>query len=187
MSEADKWNQRYRSRTQTPPTAARVLRDNLHLVPKSGRALDLAAGLGANALLLAQQGLESHAWDISNVALESVVATARQVKVTVHCTLRDVVAAPPEAESFDLITVSHFLERAICPDISRALTPGGLLFYQTYSVDSSEGPRNPAFLLQRNELLRLFSGLEIIYYREEGMVFPSGSEAMLIARRPSES
>ncbi len=183
MSDAAKWNARYRTRRGGATEPARVLSENLHLLPGSGRALDLASGLGDNALLLAQHCFDTHAWDISDVALEQLQQKAAQLGRVVHCAQRDISARPPEPESFDLIVVSRFLDRTLCPAIAEALTPGGLLFYQTFSVDSSSGPRNPAYRLLHNELLRLFAGLEIIYYREEGIVAPADSEAMLIARR----
>ena len=47
-----RWDQRYRE-TSSEPQAARVLSDNLRLLPAAGTALDLACGLGGNALLLA--------------------------------------------------------------------------------------------------------------------------------------
>ncbi|HEY0634711.1 MAG TPA: class I SAM-dependent methyltransferase [Gammaproteobacteria bacterium] len=184
MSEADKWNERYRSAADSPiPATARVLSDNLHLLTAHGRSLDLAAGRGANALLLAQHGFESHAWDISDVAIAQLEQAASQQRLTVHGQCRDAITQPPEPESFDLIVVSRFLERTLCPALAEALKPGGLLFYQTWTVDSSSGPSNPAYRLQRNELLRLFSGLVVIFYREEGIINAGGGEALLIARR----
>ncbi len=183
MSIADKWNEHYRKSSYVSSTPARVLQEYIHLLPGSGRSLDLAAGLGANALLLSQQGLESHAWDISHEAMIQLEERANQSGLTVHCQTRDVTALPPEPHSFDLIIVTRFLERTLCPAISDALEKGGLLFYQTFSVDSSEGPSNPAYRLQRNELLRLFSALEIVYYSEDGILGRQGSEAMLIARK----
>jgi SAM-dependent methyltransferase len=183
MSDAEKWNARYRTRLGGAAEPARVLSENQHLLPASGRALDLASGLGGNALLLAQHGFETHAWDISDVALQQLQQEAMHLNMEIHCLQRDLTTAPPEMESFDIIVVSRFLDRALCPAIAQALKPGGLLFYQTYTIDSSTGPANPAYRLQHNELLRLFSGLEIVFYREEGMVSPSDGEAMLIARR----
>jgi tellurite methyltransferase len=47
-----KWDARYRERDRIPSPAL-VLSENLHLLPGSGAALDLACGLGENALLLA--------------------------------------------------------------------------------------------------------------------------------------
>ena len=65
-----KWNARYQQVPHTQmPQAARVLSEYQHLLPTTGRALDLACGLGGNALLLAARGLETWAWDIANVAL----------------------------------------------------------------------------------------------------------------------
>jgi tellurite methyltransferase len=64
-----KWDQRYLCSDRFPPPVP-VLSQNLHLLPSRGRALDLACGLGANALLLAEQGLEVVAWDLSPVAIE---------------------------------------------------------------------------------------------------------------------
>lgn len=184
MSDADKWNARYLTSSDTAVAAAQVVSDHLQLLPGGGRALDLAAGRGGSALLLAQRGFEAHAWDISEIAMQQLAQTATQLGVVVHCQTRDVTAHPPEPCSFDLIVVSRFLERGLCPAIISALTPGGLLCYQTWTVDSNEGPRNPAYRLQRNELLRLFAALEVIVYREEGILSPSAGEALLIARRP---
>ena len=163
---------------------SQVLQQHIYLLPPGGRSLDLAAGMGGNALELAHRGFDSHAWDISQVAMSRLEVKASLSGLTVHCQARDVVASPPEPQSFDLIIVSRFLERTLCPAISNALVPGGLLFYQTFTIDSSEGPGNPAYRLQRNELLHLFPRLQIIYYREEGILARAGSEAMLIARRP---
>ncbi len=74
MSEVEspdrvKWDTRYREAHRVPETAL-VLSEFQHLLPTSGRALDLACGLGGNALLLAAHGLETHAWDISPVGVE---------------------------------------------------------------------------------------------------------------------
>ena len=63
-AEQDKWDRRY-SDPANEARAAQVLSDNLHLLPTQGTALDLACGLGGNALLLARQGLTVEAWDLS--------------------------------------------------------------------------------------------------------------------------
>lgn len=91
--------------------------------------------------------------------------------LSLDASLRDVANDPPPPNSFDVITVSYFLERKIVPDLVRALRAGGLIFYETWlreSVDDS-GPRNPDFRLGPNELLTLFSGLQVISYCEHGL------------------
>lgn len=182
------WNQRYREAI-TEQLPAKVLADNLHLLPVAGQALDLACGLGANALLLARHGLTTWAWDISPVAISRLDAAARAAGLTVHSEVRAVTARPPEPGRFDVIVVSRFLERSLAPALQAALRSGGLLFYQTFSKLrlSKDGPSDPAFLLDDNELLRLFPALKVRIYREEGQ---SGditrgfrNEAMLVAQK----
>jgi 2-polyprenyl-3-methyl-5-hydroxy-6-metoxy-1,4-benzoquinol methylase len=166
---AAKWDARYRD-AAGPSGPAWVLSENLHLLPRRGSALDLACGLGANALLLARHGLDTSAWDISAVAIERLRLAAAEQGLRVRAAVRDLLAAPPEPERFDVIVVSHFLERSLTPALSAALRPGGLLFYQTFTrtrVDDT-GPRTDAFRLADNELLRLFAPLLLVVYREEG-------------------
>lgn len=167
----DKWDSRY----QTPakePLAVDVLNDHLHLLPMSGKVLDLACGVGANARLLAQHGLETHAWDLSSVAIEQLQQYAESRKLNLRAVMRDVVKQPPEKNSFDVIVVSFFLDRSLCPALIDALVPGGLIFYQTFTKTrvNETGPTNPDYLLDDNELLSLFSPLKIVFYQEQARI-----------------
>ena len=80
--------------------------------------------------------------------------------------------------ALQIIVVSRFLERALCPALFSALKPGGLLFYQTFLRDrrAGSGPKNPRFLLAHNELPELFRELLILAYEE-------GDEALLVGRK----
>ena len=187
MNSKMKWNERYQSGTREPQ-AARVLVENQHLLPTTGRALDLACGLGGNAILLAQHGLDTQAWDVSEVAISTLLETARQKHLTIHAIVRDVGANPPGPDSFDVIVVSYFLDRKIIPALKSALRPGGMIYYQTFTrrCVSERGPRRTEFRLAHQELLQLFSGLGVLVYREEGSTgdVQQGlrDEAMLVAR-----
>lgn len=183
------WDERYRAGTAVP-VAAEVLADNRHLLPAQGRALDLACGLGGNALLLAAHGLDTEAWDSSAVAIARVQAQAQAQGLALTARVRDVVALPPTPDSFAVIVVSRFLERALAPALIAALRPGGLLFYQTFTrqrTESAQGPQNPAFLLDDGELLRLFAPLAPVVYREEALLGDTTrgwrNSALLIAQR----
>jgi tellurite methyltransferase len=173
-----KWDARYRDSHLNANSVAEILLQNQQLLPTQGMALDLAAGLGGNALFLAEKGLEIHAWDISPVAIEKLKASAQQQGLTLQSETRDCLAQPPEPNSFDLIIVSRFLERELCPAISAALKAGGLLFYQTYTQakQGNDGPNKPHFLLAKGELRELFSQLEVISYTE-------GDEALFVGRK----
>ncbi len=188
--ERAKWDARYRSAAPEAPQAAAVLREYAHLLPPQGQALDIACGLGGNALLLARHGLHTSAWDISAVALEHLQEFARAQGTPVTTVQRDAVALPPPPASVDVIVVSRFLDRALCPLLADALRPGGLLFYQTFTRErvSAGGPGNPAYLLAPGELLQLFAGLLPLAYHDEGRVGDTRrgrrDEASLVAQKP---
>lgn len=174
MSEdiREKWDSKYREAGAEQGVAVEVLTENLHLLPRQGKALELACGLGANALLLSAHGLETHAWDLSAVAIERLKVIAGGRGLRLQGEARDVMQNPPPPDSFDVIVVSYFLDRALIPHIQKALRPDGLLFYQTFTRTrvSDAGPQNPDFRLADNELLQLFSAMRILVYREEGRV-----------------
>jgi tellurite methyltransferase len=172
------------------PAVARVLEENRHLLPTAGYALDLACGLGGNALALAERGLQVTAWDLSPVAIERLLAFAAergQDKLT--AAVRDVEGDPPVTESFDVIVVSYYLSRPLIPHLIAALKPGGLIFYQTFTriAVSDAGPSNPEYRLGDNELLKLFDPLRVRFYREENRLGDLSlgfrDVAMLVAQR----
>lgn len=163
------WEQRH-AEAEDLGRVAEVLQRNDHLLPRTGRALDLACGRGANALYLAEHGLQVDAWDYSETAIERLDGAARERGLSVNGEVRDVLRRPPPADAYDLILVSYFLDRGLAPALTAALRPGGLLFYQTFSREavSEVGPSNPEHRLWPGELLELFAGLRPRYFREDG-------------------
>ncbi len=184
----DKWDNIYQQKTGAGQEAD-VLSEHLFLLPQQGHALDLASGLGASALLLAREGLQVEAWDISSVALEKLdqQAAGKQLNVTPRAC--DITPATLQNHSFDVIVISRFLDRSLSHAIIAALNPGGLLFYQTFVQDkvSESGPCNPDFLLKNNELLHMFSPLQTVFYREYSRIgdlsVGERNEAMYIGRK----
>lgn len=183
-----KWDGRYAETSAGVAPPLEVLAENAHLLPHHGEALDLACGLGGSALFLARRGLSTRAWDISVVAIEALQRMAGDLPLRAE--VRDLSARPLPATAFDVICVGHFLDRDLCPEIAAALRPGGLLFYQTYSLErvDDSGPGSERFRLARNELLRLFPGLIVRFYRDEGVVGDTRrglrNRAQLVAQRP---
>lgn len=167
----ERWDARYRE-AGLLGVPATVLLENAHLLPRHGTALDLACGLGANALLLAERGLTTYAWDISPVAIDKLrhVANERNLPVIgeVKDALRD--AIPPAL--FDVVVVTHYLERALTQSLIDALKVGGFLFYQTFTATAvnNEGPERFEWRLADGELLTMFAPLRPLVYREEGRV-----------------
>ena len=189
---SEKWNQRYAQATSLPDINPWLYKFS-HLIPHNGSALDLACGLGQNALFLAKHGLRVEAWDSSEVAIDAVNQYAKKHNLAVQGQCVDITQAWPTT-GFDFICVSAFLERDICPQIITSLKPGGILFYQTFNQIALPGkPSNPDYLLQAGELLSLFKVLmPLVYWDEQdaytgqnkGQNNPSlAGKALLIARK----
>jgi tellurite methyltransferase len=184
-----KWDGIYANQANTPLATAAVLAAHTFLLPKTGIALDLACGLGANALLLAEYGLEVQAWDISAVAVAKVQQAADTKGLKVVTQQVDIQKNALPENSFDVIVIARFLDRTLCREIMAALKPEGLLFYQTYTRQkiTDSPPHNPDFLLAENELLSLFSPLKVIFYQEYGRVgymeYGERNEALFIGQK----
>jgi len=169
----EKWNKKYRQLAEDfIPEAAWVLREYEHLLPDRGVALDLACGMGGNALFLAKSGIKTYAWDSSPVAIERVELLAKSQNLSIIAEVKDVLQTLLPQNHFDVIVVSRFLERGLTQSLVDGLKPGGLLYYQTFVRDkpAHTGPSNPEYLLQENELLQMFSQLKLRAYCELGQV-----------------
>jgi len=148
------------------------LKDFAHLLPVRGTVLDVACGMGGNALFLAERGLNTLAFDISSVAIKKLQEFAVQRNLNIQCEIQDIQAFVWEEERFDVMVVSRFLERTMVSAMMTSLKPGGVLFFQGFTQEkvSDTGPNNPNYLLAENELLSLFKPLRLLVYREEGRV-----------------
>lgn len=168
----EKWDRRHAASDSGSPTPSRVLVEYACLLPETGVALDLACGQGGNALLLARRGLAVHAWDLSEIAIGRLQRRATAEKLEMQASIRDVSESPPASDTFDVICASFYLERAITRQITEALRPRGLLFYETFIHEKVTdcGPSNPSYRLGPNELLELFAPLHVLAYRELGCV-----------------
>lgn len=187
--DQEKWDRIYTNRPDAVNAAAEVLQQNQHLLPSSGQALDLACGLGTNSVLLATRGLTVTSWDISPVAIQSLQRQTKDTSLSINAQVRDVKSQPPVDNSVDVLVVTHFLVRDMAEQLMHALKPGGLLFYQTFCRDkvSEQGPKNPDYLLNDNELLAMFAGLRVRVYREESLLGSHSTgwrnQAMLVAEK----
>ena len=159
-----------------------ILKKYLRILPK-GRALDLAAGEGRNALFLAENGFEAEAVDVSPVAITRVRKSAkvRGVKVKAVVADLDTYRIPPG--HYDVILNFYFLDRHLIPRIKRGLKKGGMVVFETYTAEQKKlgtgGPGQDKYVLKPNELLRLFRGFHVLFYREG--VFREGDKRRAIA------
>ena len=190
LSARDRWNARRREGFEPfPATPSPWLLEHADLLRGPGRALDVACGDGRDALLLAGHGYDVDALDVSDVAIEALQAAAGERALAIHPRAVDLEHDPllPAGE-YDAVVCFNYLQRDLFEPLARALRPGGLLVCETFARDHIDelGKRfNPAFVLERNELLHAFAGLHVVHYRE-GVVERSGGErglAGIVARR----
>jgi dihydroneopterin aldolase len=176
---------------------ARLLLDHRHRLPTGSQAaaLDVACGRGRNALYLAGQSLTVDAVDRDEQALAELAAAARRRQLRALAThaidLETDTAHPPALPRahYDVITVFFYLYRPLFPVLVRALKPGGLLIYETFTLDNHlrrQHPRRREFCLEPNELLALTQGLRVLHYDEGEHADNHGAAAFtaqLIAQR----
>ena len=149
-----------------------------------GRALDVACGVGQNAIWMAQRGFAVDAVDVSPVALEHGRRAAALAGVAVNFIHQDLDAWQPPAEAYDLIIGFRFLNRQLWPYLQAALRPGGWLLYQTFNfrkpTSDTEFPRD--YLLDIGELPRVLAGWDILESGDDGG--KSRDQSWIVCRKP---
>lgn len=183
MNRADqeRWDRKYRERVPFPditpdPFLAACVQERA-----VGAALDVACGFGDNAIYLARQGFDVTAIDISQVGLESARKRAAAAGVVVRFLWTDAEDFAFEGRSFDLISAFFFLNRSVFPGVKRALKPGGLFVYRTFTIDELRyrPELNRRYLLEKGELTERFADFEILLYNEIDTGKASVAECLL--------
>ena len=166
------WNQRYATgeSAERPPEPLVIRAAKLR---PPGRALDLACGLGRNALYLAAQGWDVTAVDASHVALDILSERAAE-GLNVHPVLADLESGEfaIEPAAWDLILDCNYLQRSLFPSIRDGIKPGGL-FVGVFPMSGI----NPAFLLHAGEGNKLFGDWDLLHYSEN-------SRTEILAQKP---
>jgi 2-polyprenyl-3-methyl-5-hydroxy-6-metoxy-1,4-benzoquinol methylase len=183
QSDQKRWDKKYKDKESVlGPETNPFLRRHIRLLPK-GKALDIATGEGKNAVFLAQQGFDVEAVDISKFGLGKAQKLAKESGVKIRTLHAELDHYQVEEGRYDLITDFYFLDRRLIPGIKRGLKKGGRVVFETYLMEqmslSNEGLKNPRYLLKSNELLNLFRGFRILFYREG--IFREGGARKAIA------
>ena len=161
-ADVAKWDSKYRARGGVAGGSPDTLLDTQrNLLSGGGRALDLACGVGHNALHLARCGYEVLGVDCSIEGLLIASDAARRLALRVHLLAADLDEFPLPVRAFELVVVFRYLNRGLVSSIARALAPGGLLIYQTFNRNFlREYPGfNRDYVLGPGELASLFPSL----------------------------
>jgi len=172
MSESrrEHWDRRYRDGGVAPVLAAPppypAFAPIAHLLPTSGRALEIACGRGRGAVWLASRGLECWGVDISAVAIDLARTLAEQSGVADRCRFDvfDLDAGLPAGEPVDLVLSHLFWDPRLDRALVARLVPGGLLAVAVRS-EADAGPEefpDGTRRARRGELANAFGQLELL-------------------------
>ena len=171
--DRDGWNERYRGSglVWSAEPNRFLVEQVVGLAP--GRALDLAAGEGRNAVWLAEQGWTTTAVDFSDVAIGKAAEMAVARGVTIATAVADVtgdLAGIVDPGSFDLVVVAYLQLRAedrarAMANAVAALAPGGTLLEIAHDAANLSGgfggPQDPFVLATPAEVVALLDELVV--------------------------
>lgn len=200
--DASDWDARYAGREPVWSRGPNVFVERIASGVEPGRALDLAAGEGRNALWLASRGWTVEAVDFSGEAIERGRAWAAETGAHgVRWVVADVLAHPVEARGYDLVLLSYLhLPRpeqlAVTRKAASAVAPGGMLVIvghdPTNLTDGHGGPQEPEVLHGPEDYTAFLdaTGLEVDRAEhvtrevetEDGTA--TAIDALVVARRP---
>lgn len=135
-----------------------------------GRALDLAAGEGRNAVWLAAHGWRVTAVDFSEAGLEKARRLAEARAVEVEWVLADLLDYEPASAAYELVLVCYLqvpadARRTIMARARAAVVPGGTFLYVGHDRSNLEhgvgGPRDPAVLCTPQDVVADLPGFMI--------------------------
>ena len=184
LKDKEKWDSKYEvDEYITGKEPSHWLKDNASLLSKSGKALDIAGGEGRNSVFVASKGYEVTCLDISENGLRKAQALAQEKNAEITTVLADLDSNSLKENEYDLILCFNFLERSLFSGIHQALKPGGLLFYETFTVDYLKYSNfKKEWVLDTNELLQTFSNFRTLRYQEVDEA--PKAFASLVAQKP---
>jgi SAM-dependent methyltransferase len=135
----------------------------------AGRALDLGAGEGRNAIWLAERGWQVTAVDFSGVALAKGAKLAASRGVSINWVQADLTSYWPDG-GYDVVLLAYVHLppaewHAVLAVAAAALAPGGTLLVIGHDKDNIAhgygGPQGPEILHRADDVVAALPGLEI--------------------------
>ncbi len=129
--DADGWNERYQASEMVWSAGPNQFVEQICTPLPPGRAIDLAAGEGRNAIWLAERGWEALAVDFSDAAIDKARRLAEARGVTIVGEVADLTTYVPAPGRFDLVVIAYLQlpDDQLAPILQRAadgVSPGGV-------------------------------------------------------------
>lgn len=153
----------------------------------AGRALDLGAGEGRNAVWLAERGWRVTAVDFSPVAVDKGRRLAGSRGVSVDWIVADVRDYRPPAGRFDAVLVAYLQLPAgevagVLRGAAAAVAPGGTLLVvghdRTNLTGGVGGPQDPVRLYTPEEVVAALAGLRVVRAERARRPVPDQGDAI---------
>jgi SAM-dependent methyltransferase len=182
VDDRTRWNEKWRGRHAEgePPT---WWAEHDALLPRTGRALDVACGAGRGALGWARRGLQVSGVDVSDVGLARATARLHAEGHAFTPLRADLSAGALPPGTWDAISVLAYRPEALWPALRSARAPGGVLVVDVLHVLNAERHARPSrrWLAEPGEVLAGLGDLEVLFL-DEGWHLDRGV-ARAIARR----
>ena len=164
-SELERWDDKYRDAPANPDAAPDpILETHASLLNGVGIALDVACGIGHNAIHLAKLGYAVLAVDGSLIALRRCRDALGEDTPRIGLVNADLDRFSLPPDTFDVILVIRYLNRSLIGQLKTALKPGGVLIYKTFNLNylNARPVFNKSYLLNPGELAALFADFDTI-------------------------
>jgi len=169
MMDAAGWDRRYADSARAFSSEPNPLLVELASPLVAGRALDLAAGAGRNALWLARRGWQVTAVDFSRVGLERAAGRAAELGLELECVHEDLYDYRPTAAAFELVLIAYMhpevaKRAAALAAAAEAVAPDGHLLVVGFDVTDPHlggGPADPERRFSVSRLSGAFPGIEL--------------------------
>ncbi|MHB1475873.1 MAG: class I SAM-dependent methyltransferase [Dermatophilaceae bacterium] len=174
------WNQRYKDSELVWSAAPNIWVKQLTEDLPAGKALDVAAGEGRNALWLAARGWHVTAVDFSTVALQRARSLAKEQLGRDASRLEtleaDVETWVPPARSYDLVLVVYLhlpkeQRRSVMRAAAEAVAPGGTLLVVGHDLQNLTsghgGPQDPTVLYRPSDIVQDIEPAQLVVTRDE--------------------
>ncbi|MDN5859338.1 MAG: class I SAM-dependent methyltransferase [Pseudonocardia sp.] len=154
-TDAERWDARHARAEDVGAMPPDALRGSTPLLPRGGRALDLACGRGAVSRWLVARGFSVDAVDVSPVGLAAAAGPGvRTIEWDLDAGLPPACTGP-----YDVVVCQRFRDPRLYPLLRDVLAPGGLLVITVLSEIGDEPGRYRA---RPGELRAAFCGLDVL-------------------------
>lgn len=183
------WNERYSEEEycygKTPNLFFRESLINYN----AGKILLPAEGEGRNAVFAAQQGWQVDAFDWSEAGKDKALNLAKENSVSINYTISTFEDIDFPIETYDVIGLIYVhlhpqKREQIHKKLISYLKKGGVLILEGFEKKHIEynsknekagGPKDLNFLFSKEEILKDFEGMEVLFIEEKELVLAEGA------------